>query len=185
MRIINPFAVSLCLLILSFAPMAQGERTRNHGKRMTSSDVRIVKNKPHIYVGFVREGKIAPPYEGESDKRVWLRLFNNSAFGVMFCVNPIPKAYGETYIRYEVERYKGFGRVPGVRSSDSCDYIVLAPGETVIFSVPREHLEEGLAVKIRYRYEWETDPDGAENPREPKHYTFFYASDIPPNDSGS
>ncbi|MCZ2391528.1 MAG: hypothetical protein LC113_10680 [Acidobacteria bacterium] len=176
---INPIAFCLSLFILSAATMAQGERTQNHGTRMTSSDVRIVKSKPHVYVGFVRQGRIAPLYEGEGHERLWLRFFNNSRFGVMLCANPIPKEYGEIYVRYEVERYRGAGRVPGVRRSDSCNYIVLAPGDRVIFSIPREHLEEGLAVKIGYRYEWETDPDGAENTGEPKHYTLFYASDIP------
>ena len=43
---------------------------------------------------------------------------------------------------------------------------------TLLFRLPREHPAEGLAVKVKFRYEWEIDPDGSINGQEPKHYAF-------------
>jgi len=171
--------VILCCLTLTSLATAQKKMSSNQTKKITSNDVRIVKSKPHVLIGFEREGKIEPLYDGQSDTRVWLRFYNNSKWKVMFCSNPIPKEYGETETTYEIERYEGFGETPGTRSSDTCAYLLLEAGKSILFSVPREHLAEGLAIKVQFRYEWEIDPDGTDNFLEPKHYAYFYSSDIP------
>ena len=148
-------------------------------RKMNSSDVRLVKNLPNVYLSFERTAKIDPMYEGESNQRIWLRFHNNSRWQVMFCSGLIPKEYGETEIEYEIERYEGSGEIPGTRSSDSCGYFLLKSGSSVLFSVPQEHLFKGLAVKIQFRYEWEIEPDGSDSLLEPKHFVYFYSSDIP------
>jgi len=158
---------------------AQTKKARTHGAIITSSDVRIVKSKPHIFISYERMGKIAPLYVGESERRTWLRFHNNSAWQAMFCSDVVPKEYGETGVEYEVERYKGAGESPGAGRSDNCQYMVIKPGKSVLFSVPSEHLTEGLAIKVRYRYSWEIDPDGSDNELEPKHFVYFYSEDIP------
>jgi len=159
--------------------MAQKKSRSNRATAMTGNQVRIIKSKPHVFISYEREGEIEPLYVGESEKRVWLRLHNNSKWKIMFCSGPIPKEYGETEITHAIERYKGYGETPGTRSADSCGYLILESGKSVLFSVPREHLANGLAIKVQFRYEWEIDPDGSENLLEPKHYTYFYSSDIP------
>jgi len=148
-------------------------------KEKNSSDVRLVKDQPHVYVSFEREGQIEPLYEGESDKRIWLRFHNNSKWKVSFCFELTPKEYGEVGAKYEIERLSGAGVVPGTRGGDTCAYTTLKTGKSLLFSVPREHLAEGLAIKIQYTYEWEFDPDGSDNLDEPKHYVFFYSAEIP------
>jgi hypothetical protein len=148
-------------------------------KELNTTDVRLVKNHPHVYISYEREAKIEPLYEGESNKRIWLRFHNNSKWKVMFCSNLVPKEYGETEVEYEIERYIGSGEVPSARYSDACGYFSLKSGKTVLFSIPQEHLLKGLAIKIQFRYEWETEPNGSDNLLEPKHYTFFYSEDIP------
>jgi hypothetical protein len=148
-------------------------------KETNSSQVRLVKDLPHLYISFVREAKIEPLYEGESDQRIWLRFHNNSRWKVSFCSEPTPKEYGEILPKYKIERYTSTGVIPGARGGDVCGSITIKAGKSILFSVPREHLAEGLAIKIPYRYVWEIDPDGSINPEEPEHYVFFYSGDIP------
>ncbi|RMG01267.1 MAG: hypothetical protein D6735_12140 [Acidobacteria bacterium] len=174
----------LCCLMLTSLAAAQKKMPSNRTKKMTSNDVRIVKSKPHVFIGYEREGKIEPLYEGESDTRVWLRFYNNSKWMVMFCSSSVPKEYGETEITYEIERYKGFGETPGTSRLDACGYLLLKAGESIVFSVPREHLAEGLAIKVNFLYEWEVDSDGSISDLEPKHYVYFYSWQIPKNNSG-
>jgi hypothetical protein len=152
---------------------------------MTSEHVRIIKDRPHVFINYERQGNIAPMYEGESNARIWLRLHNNSKWQIMFCSGAVPKEYGEAEITYELERYKGMGDVSGTRSSDICAYRLLKSGDSVLFSIPREHLTEGVALKIQFRYIWENDTDGSDNLLEPKHFVYFFSEDIPGNRKAS
>ena len=172
------FLISCCLGLSPFLTLI-GRSTPSRGKETTSNDVRVIKNKPHIFVSFEREGKIDPLNAGQSDGRVWLRFHNNSRWTVMFCSGAVPKEYGEAEIQYEIERYRGSGDTPDTSSSDNCVYLLVRPGRSVVFSVPREHLAAGLAVRIPFRYKWETDSDGSDNLNEPKHFAYFYSEDLP------
>lgn len=173
------FSISIICLATAFSITAQTGNLPNRKTNMTSSDVRVIKDKAHIFISFERKGKIAPPYIGVSNMRVWLRFHNNSRWKVMFCSGLIAKEYGETEAEYQVERYKGSGETPGTRGSDSCQYLLVSPDKSVLFSVPLEHLAYGLAIKIEFRYEWELDPNGSDDLSEPKHYAYFYSDDIP------
>ena len=171
-------SICCCLGILPLATAPKkGPSTRT--TETTSNSVRIIKSKPHVFVSFEREGKIDPLYVGESHKRVWLRFHNNSRWQVMFCSSPVPKEYGETEVAYDVERYEGSGETPGTRRSDDCSYLLVESGKSILFSVPREHLTEGLAVRIPFRYKWENNSDGSDNLLEPKHFVYFHSQDIP------
>ena len=164
--------VSISLPLLVMAQMGE----------TTSKDVRLVKNQPNVYVIFEREGKWKPLKKWESDRRVWLRFHNNSKWQVGACMWDIPETYGDKDIVYDIERYKKVGddETPITTSREnSCPVMFIEPGKSVLFSVPREHLAEGLAIKVQFRYEWETDPDGFTSQLEPKHFAYFYASDIP------
>lgn len=179
MKSLRLFTVILCCFALLSSTTAQKKNSTNQIAKTISSNVRIIKSKPHVFISYERQGKIDPLYGGESGKRVWLRFHNNSRWRVMFCSNPISKEYGETEITYEIERYEYSGETPGTRSSDTCGYLLLETGKSILFSVPLEHVTDGLAIKIQFRYDWETDPDGSDNLLEPKHYAYFYSSDIP------
>jgi hypothetical protein len=56
----------------------------------------------------------------------------------------------------------------------------LPAGNSVVFSVPREHLAKHLAIYISFKYEREY---GGETFRsdEPQHRVYFFASDLPEN----
>ena len=179
MRNIISSILMIGFLASLFPVTAQKRSSTNWITKLTSSDVRRIKQKPHIFIGFARQGKSEPLYSGESGERIWLRVNNNSRWQIMFCSGPVPKTYGDMTVTYEIERYEGSGGEPGTGSSDACGYFLLATGKSALFSVPREHLAVGLAIKVRFRYIWENDPDGSDNNLEPKHYTYFYSEDIP------
>ena len=98
--------------------------------------------------------------------------------------------------RYEVEIKSGYesgrtsdggwimnkpadGPKPAVISrSDMFSTSWLPPGRSVIFSVPREHLAEHLAIYIPYNYEWEYG-ERIFRSDEPQHRVYFRASDLP------
>jgi hypothetical protein len=152
-------------------------------KGVSSKDVRLVNDLPSVYVGYVREGEREPLHVGDGKKGVWLRFHNNSIWQVGICAFDVPTDYGEIGINYEVERFNS-SRSPeeaptGYEARGGCSRLFIKPGRSLLFSLPREHLAEGLAIKVEFRYEWEIDPDGFINGLEPKHYAFFHSSDIP------
>jgi hypothetical protein len=54
----------------------------------------------------------------------------------------------------------------------------LPPGQSVTFSVPREHLGKDLAIFIRFNYEWEYG-ERTFRSDEPEHRVYFRAVDLP------
>ena len=152
-------------------------------KEASSKDVRLVKDRPNVYVSFEREGKRKPFKTGDSNKGVWLRFHNNSKWKVGVCMFDVPKEYGDKELNYEVERYENAGdseETPTANDPEgSCPLVFMESGKSVLFTVPREHLAKGLAIKVQFRYEWETESDGFTSELEPKHYAYFYSSDIP------
>jgi hypothetical protein len=170
--------VSLLVIVFGAVSFSVNAQT----KETTSNDVRLVKDQPNVFVSFEREGKWKPFKKFESERRVWLRFHNNSKWQIGACMWDVPKEYGDKDIVYDVERYKkgGHGVTPVTTSQEnSCPRIFIESGRSILFSVPIEHLADGLAIKIQFRYEWETEPDGFSSDLEPKHYAYFYSSDIP------
>lgn len=102
----------------------------------------------------------------------------------------------EVNARYEVEAISGHESVrtsdsgliinspveaakpPVINRSDMFSTSWLPPGGSVIFSVPREHLAERLAIYIPYNYEWEYG-ERTFRSDEPQHRVYFRASDLP------
>ncbi len=177
------FLISLPTLVLVTNTESAKAQAKARTKDVSSKDVRLVRNLPGVYVSYVREGKREPLHVEDSDKGVWLRFHNNSIWQVGMCTFDVSKDYGEIGINYEVESFKNnrsSEEVPvGYEAKGGCSRLFIKPGKSLLFSLPREHLAEGLAIKVGFRYEWEIDPNGYINGQEPKHYAYFYSSDIP------
>lgn len=157
-----------------------------NGQTMTYSNVRVEKNKPTVYLTFDHRGKRQPLSVGESHQEIWLKLHNNSIWPIHLAgfslgeTSDKAEKSGETGIIYDVEvvgTYKkntappagNRGHVYGAQKLDS--------GGSLIFSVPREHLAEGLAVYIIFSYEWEFH-EGRPNRQEPEHRVYFTSYDL-------
>ena len=165
------------IFVLNLIPaIAQKTETR-------SSDVRVVKDQPSVYISYERQGALKPLRTGGSNERDWLRFQNNSKWQVGVCMWDIRKEYGDKDVIYEVERYENVGnseKTPIANDPEgSCPRMFMESGKSVLFSVPREHLAEGLAIKVEFRYEWQIEPDGFMSNLEAKHFAYFYSSDIP------
>lgn len=178
MRVLVFFlAILISLTLLSV-------KTKAQFREMKSKDVRIVKDQPSVYLSFEREGKREPLEEGESEKGIWLRFRNNSKWQVGVCIFSVPKEYGDEGVFYEVERFisentSNVGETPiGYVVKGGCLRQLIAPRKSLLFSVPREHLADGLAIKVAFRYEWEDNTDVVSG-REPTHYAYFYSTDLP------
>lgn len=92
------FALILALLSLTITAPAQ-----RRGSRRARRDVRISKEHPTVYIGFVRVGKAAGD-EGESDERVWLRFHNNSIWELSLDASGVAdESHDEAKLYYDIE----------------------------------------------------------------------------------
>lgn len=162
----------------------------------TKTDLRLDKEKPSVFVSFDHFGKREPLESGESNEGVWLRLHNNTRTSIFFASFSVPKSLGEVGMFYDIvsASYASNYHDPSVPTSPAkvqdlpvgyplghtSSAYLLRPGETVLFSVPREHLPESVGLRINFNYEWELEGE-MESVRkgEPKHFVFFYSSRLP------
>ena len=59
---------------------------------------------------------------------------------------------------------------------DSYDYVTLQPGNSLLFSVEREHLSKDQSVQVRFEYDWEFQRGHTTN--EPIHMVVFRSYDL-------
>lgn len=164
----------------------------------TQTQVRLTKDKPTVYITFERAGKREPLEVEESSEGIWLRLHNNTHWTIFFPAFGVPKALGEVGMFYEIEATKSlevYRDAPEIREShkqENCtpelpvgyrlghvySMVRLPPGNSIVFSVPREHLAKGLALRISFNYEWQNEDDVFAG-REPKSHVYFYSSKLP------
>jgi hypothetical protein len=167
----------------------------------TQTEVRPIADKPTVYITFERAGKRQPLELGESNEGIWLRLHNNSRWVIFFPAFGVPEALGEAGLFYEVEAVrrsevsrdisdasidrvaqeqdKATPQLPiGYRVGHLSSTVRLAPGDSIVFSVPREHLAKGLALRVGFYYEWQ-DADEVFAGREPQSHIYFFSSKLP------
>ena len=148
-------------------------------------EVRLVRDKPTVFISFVRTGKRNPLEVGESDQGIWLRIHNNTKWNLVFRAGGVPdSSYGDALLFYQVERTDGAeGYVPIGYQSHVSSVIQLQSGKSFLFSLPREHLAKGLAIQLAYNYDWELTKDSAfVREGEPRHYVWINSSSIPRSD---
>lgn len=139
-------------------------------------DVGLRKDKPTVYMEFVREGHREPLANGESDKGIWLRLHNNTKWSIGLNMHGVPSDdYGDASLIYDVLS-EGQASIEG--SCHVCSFNSLGSGRSLLFSVPAEHLSKGGALRIKFSYSWE-DPNKVAAGREPEHYVYFYSAQLP------
>lgn len=149
-----------------------------------SNDIRIVKDKPTVYLTFERYGKALNTAEQkmvQNDQRgnsqlkgkdVWLRVHNNTCWPIsliqygMYVPKQQPgEAPGERFKRMgilddgaETGLYyaviKDRNQI-GYSGIDSYDYVKLLPGRTTLFSVAREALKDKQSIQVSFVYDWE------------------------------
>jgi len=68
-----------------------------------SSEIRLSRNKPSVYISYERTGKREPLYESESSEGIWLRLHNNTRWTIIFPSSGAPETHGDIGIFYILE----------------------------------------------------------------------------------
>lgn len=150
-----------------------------------STNARINPAKPTIYIGV----------ECQNKNTIQLRLHNNtqwaiavSTFSFYFDPHkivtiklsngqtafPLPNDKEISSLYYFVEKANARQdiKVPQIDYSDSFNQSWIASKESILFSVPREYLQEGLQIYIPFNYEWELNDQGIIH-NQPVHKTFF------------
>ncbi len=189
-------AVALIVASVGFVSGALAQKPVRHDEE--SSAFRPDNTKPTIFITAERKGKRAPQESGESGNAVWLRLFNNSKWPIIFAVFEVSKELGDVGMYYDVEAKKGWETVntPGSRVLRQIqvsevpagnplpafyNLYRLRPGKSVLFSVPAEHVAQNLLLRIRFSYGWE-GRNAYISRLEPSHFVYF---ESPPPQSSS
>jgi len=174
---------SLFIILVALSTLAFSQQTQPCN---ASKDVRIVKDKPTIYLSFERFGKATNPLDSklfepttkskskEKGDDVWLRLHNNSCWEIQFVTESL-------YVS-KVAAANGSDKPKilfGILDDDievNIKYVVLEDdgkqvpygtdmgsisrlpsGRSVLFCVHRAHLSKGRSIYVSFNYEWEED----------------------------
>jgi hypothetical protein len=145
--------IALIFIILSILPY------QANAQKSKSISIKINQTKPSVYITYDRRGKLKPLFQGESENRIWLKMHNNTKLNIFFCAFSVSKEYGEIGLYHTVKRISLFNKeMPlGYGQSDACDVSTLGAGKSVLFSLPSEHLDKDLAIKIESFYGWTGD----------------------------
>ena len=184
-RNIKRFALVLFLYALTGGLVAAQRPTHR-----PPFSVKRTEGKPAVYISFERIAKRTPVRQDERLDGVWLRLNNNMKFAIRACTFGIsetgvpliaPDAKSQLGLKYDVEVVNSTlfnparQRVPsGYAFGTSCVEDEIRPGGYLSFSVPKEHLAEGLAIKVPFEYEWEPIGGGYT-----QHFVYFPYTSIP------
>ncbi|HKP83800.1 MAG TPA: hypothetical protein VJT69_17425 [Pyrinomonadaceae bacterium] len=142
----------------------------------TQANIRIMKDKPSVYITFERVGQLKAPDPGDEKERVWLRLHNNTRWPIMLDMSAVPSGeYGDAGLFYE-EVLKG--EVTFRMQCHVCTLNSLGPGKSLLFSIPQAGLAKERAIRVRFSYSWEDQNDVAGG-RETEHYVYFHAEKLP------
>lgn len=163
---------SLLVVLVCLVPQLNAKQSKK------APDIRLANDKPTVYVSFVRSGPRRPLENWESDQGVWLRVYNNTKWNLIFNAGGVPDpSYGDAVIFYNIKRIEGEGAVPIGYQRHVSSVIQLQSGRSLEFSIPREHVSQGLAIEIAFNYAWELNKEHTTvRESEPLHYITFESS---------
>jgi hypothetical protein len=150
---------------------------------------RINVNKPTVYLEYVCQ----------DEKKIYLRMHNNTMWHISisaeksyFLTNkPIILGNGnkwyaipndeEVPIHYYIEKDE-LENIKKIKTPEKEPYYQNGGGrivsqDSILFSVPIEHLRKGLKIYVEFNYEWELTESGFRR-NEPKHRVYFRGGDI-------
>jgi hypothetical protein len=114
--------------------------------------------KPYVYVAFDHVGPREPVTSGETPQGLWLRVVNNCRIPIELRTFDLGTRDPGVAINYDVIAVGGIiderppGRQPRGYSSDTGSVAVIAPGGTLLFSVPRDHVTKWWYLQTRFDF---------------------------------
>jgi hypothetical protein len=151
--------------------------------------------KPYVYIMFDHLGTREPFYSNESNRGLWLKLVNNcripiniaafdsgkrdAGIGVLHDVVPLRtpthgimgNAKENTEIKYQNKQIDA----PVGYSRDVRSLITINPGESVLFSVPFEHVNPRWYLQVHFTFDL-SDDYKYDNP---DSYVKFFWNNLP------
>src|SRR5262245_45527977 len=89
------FMVSLWLATGFFPGLAQSAKT--------FGAIKLIPEKPSVYITFVKTGPRKPLYTEEGEEGIWLRIHNNTRRKIIILASDAYPGYGDISPYYEVE----------------------------------------------------------------------------------
>ena len=162
------------------------------------------QNRPYVYLQFDHMGVGAKFSDDEPPRRVWFRFVNNCAVGIVLRTFGVPEgsAKGEVGVMHDVVRdAPKSGLILGVTPErntanrdprqkekmptgydrDVSSTASIAPGQSVLFSVPVSHLGKSWHIEIPYSFDlpYGTGPRQPTTAGEPRMVLLYYVWDLP------
>lgn len=174
----------LCIfIVLSFSLtcLAQSSfRTETQGENF-----RLDLSKPSAFISFEKFVEKKSPQEGEDNEELWLRFHNNTKWKLFVKAIGEDKEHEVYGILYEVQRIRGMewktkdADIPiGRRQVHVGSILEIESGKSILFSVTRKHLADGLSILVSFSYEWEKlGKSGGD--LELLHQATFWSTDLP------
>lgn len=155
------------VLSLSTVAFSQSKKNRNYSARM---DV----HHPTVYITVERSEKV--DLSKQISDRIWFKFHNNTRWGIRLDASGEEKVFGKTKLFYDI--MSDYEKVEKSIRCHVCSIMILKPGKSVSFSIPKEYFSKAYAVRISFNYEWESETN-VDNSREPVHFVYFYSRNLP------
>jgi hypothetical protein len=158
-------------------------------KAVLESTARVNPSKPTVYLSYVCQ----------DEKKTYLRMNNNTVWHINIWAEksyfptkkPIQLGNGnkgyaipndeEVSIHYYIEKDR-LENIKKIKIPQKEPYYQggggrIASQDSILFSVPTEHLRKGLKIYVEFSYEWELTRSGNIS-NEPDHRVYFRGGDI-------
>lgn len=170
--------------------------TQNKIKKEVSK-FKIDETKPTVYLEFSHLGTDKPWFVGDSKERVWLKMVNNTPNSIYIKKFTL-KDNNQTGLYYLVEKVIKVNNGPLIeevkiltnefdsdipkgyrRGHSPSPFSELLSGESIMFSIPNNHITKDLRIRIEFKFDWEflSNIDTSLY-SEPKHSIFFSFYDL-------
>ena len=145
---------------------------------ISPESVRIDEKLPTVFLALERTGIFKDADDRIEERRVWLRLRNNSRWLIKLDASGGNKSVEDAKLYYDT--LDGKGNIKESRACHVCSIVGLASGKSILFSVPYEEVAEAASLRIQFSYVWEDDL-GVAPAIEPRHYVYFYSKNLAEN----
>lgn len=151
-----------------------------------SETIRLIQTKPSAYITFEKFVTREPRFIGESNEKVLLRLHNNTKWNLTISTLSCKTIEDECMVFYKIDQMfsikttdnkTDFPKINRVKHVSAAKQI--ESGKSLLFTVPKEDLAEGLYILVEINYEWESGGNGGSGNGYIFHEIPFYSTDLP------
>ena len=162
-RVLIPLLVTIGLILAS----------NTLGQKKTVQ--KPVQKVPSIFISLESVEIMKDSLRRKDEKRVWLRLRNNSRWTIKVDASGGVKGQDDASLYYDILDDKD--NIKQRRACHVCSIVGLARGKSILFAVPYEELEKAASLRIQFSYPWEDEVEVAPA-IEPTHFVYFYIRDL-------